>query len=75
MSLFLIYITTLQNQLAVAILLEFYTLPLYLTFMYPIVENCNTEAYRAIREIEMQEMLHFVQAANILIAIGGEVIV
>jgi len=68
-------ITNLQNQLAVAVLLEFYTLPLYLISMYSIVENCNTEAYRAIREIAMQEMLHFVQAANILIAVGGEVIV
>jgi len=68
-------ITTLQNQLANAILLEFSTLPLYLSSMYSIVENCNTEAYQAIRDIAMQEMLHFVQAANILIAVGGEVIV
>ena len=70
-------ITTLQSQLANAILLEFstYTLPLYLSSMYSVVENCNTEAYQAIRDIAMREMLHFVQAANILIAVGGEVIV
>ncbi|XP_065908873.1 uncharacterized protein [Dysidea avara] len=68
-------IITLRSQLATAILLEFFTLPLYLSSMYSIVENCNTEAYQAIREIAMQEMLHFVQAANILIAVGGEVIV
>ena len=67
--------TTLQNQLSIAILLEFSTLPLYLTSMYSIVENCNTEAYQAIREIAVQEMLHFVQAANILIAVGGKVVV
>ena len=68
-------LTALQNQLSVAILLEFSTLPLYLTSMYSIVENCNTEAYQAIREIAVQEMLHFVQAANILIAVGGKVVV
>ena len=68
-------ITTLQSQLANAILLEFSTLPLYLSSMYSIFENCNAEAYQTIRDIALQEMLHFVQAANILIAIGGEVIV
>ena len=68
-------ITTLHEQLQNAMLLEFSTLPLYLTSMYTIVENCNTEAYQAIRDIAMQEMLHFVQAGNILIAVGGEVII
>ena len=68
-------ITTLQEQLQNAMLLEFSTLPLYLTSMYTIVENCNTDAYQAIRDIAMQEMLHFVQAGNILIAVGGEVII
>ena len=68
-------ITTLHKQLQDAMLLEFATLPLYLTSMYTIVENCNTEAYQAIRDIVMQEMLHFVLAGNILIAVGGEVII
>ena len=68
-------ITTLQEQLQTAVLLEFSTLPLYLTSMYSIVENCNVDAYQTIRDIVMQEMLHFVQAANILIAVGGEVII
>ena len=68
-------ITTLREQLQNAILLEFSTLPLYLTSMYSIAENCNIEAYLAMRDIVMQEMLHFVQAANILIAVGGEVII
>jgi len=68
-------ITTLREQLQNAVLLEFSTLPLYLTSMYSIVENCNTDAYQTIRDVVMQEMLHFVQAANILIAVGGEVII
>ena len=37
------------------------------------MEDCNTEAYRLIRNIAMQEMLHFAQAANMLIAVGGNV--
>ena len=68
-------INNLREQLQNAVLLEFSTLPLYLTSMYSIVENCNTDAYQAMRDIVMQEMLHFVQAANILIAVGGEVII
>ena len=68
-------IATLREQLQNAMLLEFFTIPLYLTSMYTIVENCNTDAYQAIRDVAMQEMLHFVQAGNILIAIGGEVII
>jgi len=68
-------INNLREQLQNAVLLEFSTLPLYLTSMYSIVENCNTDAYQTIREIAIQEMLHFVQAANILIAVGGEVII
>ena len=68
-------INSLQKQLQQAIELEFYTIPLYLTSLYSIVENHNTDGYKAIREVVMQEMLHFVQAANILIAIGGKVMI
>ena len=68
-------ITTLQEQLQTAVLLEFSVLPLYLTAMYSIVENCNADSYQTIRDIVMQEMLHFVQVANILIAVGGKVII
>ena len=68
-------ISNLRKQLQNAVLLEFSTLPLYLTSMYSIVENCNTDAYQTMRGIVMQEMLHFVQASNILIAVGGEVII
>ena len=68
-------INSLQKQLQQAIELEFYTIPLYLTSLYSIIENHNTDGYKAIREVVMQEMLHFVQAANILIAIGGKVMI
>ena len=65
----------LRTQLQQAVQLEFYTIPLYVTSLYSIIENHNTDAYQAIREVVMQEMLHMVQAANILIAVGGDVII
>ena len=68
-------LTALQKQLQQAVQLEFYTIPLYITSLYSIIENHNTDAYQAIRDIVMQEMLHMVQVANILIATGGEVMI
>ena len=65
----------LQKQLQQAVQLEFYTIPLYVTSLYSIIEHHNKDAYQAIRQVVMQEMLHFVQAANILIAIGGNVMI
>ena len=64
----------LKDQLQIATELEFITLPLYLTALYSIVQDCNVEAYELIRSIVMQEMLHYAQAANILISIGGKVV-
>ena len=62
----------LHEQLLGAMQLEFYTIPVYLTSLYSIVDGCNHEIYTAIREVVMQEMMHFAQAANILIAVGGD---
>jgi peroxiredoxin len=64
----------LKDQLQIATELEFTTLPLYLTALYSIVQDCNVEAYELIRTIIMQEMLHYAQAANILISVGGKVV-
>ena len=66
---------SLKDQLQLAVQLEFATIPLYLTSLYSIVEGCNVEAYQLMRNIVIQEMLHFSQAANILIAIGGNVVI
>ena len=66
-------VENLRKQLQLAMQLEFSTLPLYLTSLYSIMEDCNTEAYQLMRNIAMQEMLHFAQAANMLIAVGGNV--
>ena len=61
----------LQDCLQDAVQLEFATIPPYLTALYSIKDGYNQEAYSLIRSIVMQEMLHMVQAANLLIAVGG----
>ena len=66
-------VNSLRGQLQLATELEFATLPVYLTSLYSIMEGCNPDAYRAIRNIVMQEMLHYAQAANLLISVGGTV--
>ena len=60
----------LQTQLQTALELEFATIPLYLTSLYSFGENCNLEADELITSVVRQEMLHFAQAANLLIATG-----
>ena len=65
------FIHTIQYCLQKAFELEFYTIPLYLTALYSIKDGYNYEAYNIIRSVVMQEMLHMLQAANILISIGG----
>ena len=62
-------------QLQLAVELEFSTLPVYLTSLYSIVQGCNKEVYDLIYSVIMQEMLHMVQAANILITVGGTPII
>ena len=61
----------LQECLQDAIQLEFATIPLYLTALYSIKDGYNQRIYSLIRSVVMQEMLHMVQAANLLIAVGG----
>ena len=65
----------LQDQLQIAVQIEFATIPLYLTSLYSIVDRCNVEIYHILRRVAMQEMLHLVQVANILIATGKKPIV
>ena len=62
----------LQLCLQKAMELEFYTIPLYLTALYSIKDGYNHEVYDLIRSIVMQEMLHMLQVANLLISIGGK---
>ena len=66
---------SLREQVQLAVELEFATIPLYLTSLYTIRDGCNTEVYRIIRGVLMQEMLHMAQSANILIALGRNPII
>ena len=64
-----------QYCLQKAVELEFYTIPLYLTALYSIKDGYNAEVKNIIRGVVMQEMLHMLQASNILISIGGTPII
>ncbi len=50
--------------------LEWATIPTSATPLYSNGEGCNPEVYELIRSVIMQEMLHMVQSANILIALN-----
>jgi hypothetical protein len=67
-------ITTVQElhrHLHAALQLEHATIPPYLTALYSIHPNTNGEAFRVLRAVVVEEMLHLTLAANILNAVGG----
>ena len=61
----------LHRHLHAAMQLEHATIPPYLTALYSIHPGTNGEAYRVIRTVVVEEMLHLTLAANILSAVGG----
>lgn len=64
-------VPVLQTQLQTAIELEWATIPLYLTSLFSIKSNENKDIASRVHSIAIQEMLHFAQAANLLISVGG----
>lgn len=64
-------IEALRDHLQAAIELEHSTIPPYLCALYSIRPGTNAEAAEIIRTVAVQEMLHFVLAANVLNAVGG----
>ena len=68
-------IEDLHCLLQTAIRLEFSTIPPYLTALFSIIDGHNREAAKLIRSVVMQEMLHMAQAANLLIATGGNPVI
>lgn len=60
---------TLTDKLQLALMLEFSTIPVYLTAMYSMQDN-STYAYRLIRSVVLEEMLHMNLVSNLLLAIG-----
>ena len=61
----------LHRHLHAALQLEHATIPPYLVALYSIHPGTNGEAYRVIRAVVVEEMLHLTLAANILNAVGG----
>eukprot|EP00750_Incisomonas_marina_P003538 INCI13196.1.p1 GENE.INCI13196.1~~INCI13196.1.p1 ORF type:complete len:555 (+),score=73.94 INCI13196.1:82-1746(+) len=59
-----------QDLLQEAIKVEHGTIPLYLTTLYSINNQSSFEA-TTLKSVVMEEMLHMVQAANVLNAVGG----
>ena len=62
----------LQAYLQVALQLEHATIPPYLTALYSMHPSTNADAYRVIRVVAVEEMLHLTLAANLLNAVGGD---
>lgn len=61
----------LRAHFQTAVELEHSTVPPYLCALYSMEAERNSFAYQAIQGVVMEEMLHMIQAANILTAIGG----
>lgn len=61
----------LRAALQTAIELEHATIPAYLCALYSLRPGRNVEVAQRIESVVMEEMLHMVQAANVLNAIGG----
>ena len=62
----------LHRHLHAAMQLEHATIPPYLTALYSIHPGTNGDAYRVIRAVVVEEMLHLTLAANIMNATGGK---
>ncbi|HEY0312906.1 MAG TPA: ferritin-like protein [Allosphingosinicella sp.] len=68
------YIQTIEElraHLQAAVELEHSTIPPYLCGLYTIRSGKNEKAAEIIRTVVVEEMLHFVLAANVLNAVGG----
>jgi hypothetical protein len=61
----------LRRHLQTAIELEHSTIPPYLCALYSMDERRNAFAHGVVQGVVMEEMLHMIQAANLLVAIGG----
>lgn len=60
-----------RAKLQTAVELELTTIPPYLMALYSIKPGKNVVASNLIRSVFMEEMLHMILAANVLVSIGG----
>jgi len=65
-------IVQLRKLLRRAILVEHTTIPPYLCALYSLQDGSNQESAEVIKSVLVEEMLHWILAANVLNAIGGE---
>ena len=63
--------TLLRTEIQKAIKLEHAVIPLYMSALMSIKPGKNTEIYKLIRTIMIEEMLHLAMTCNMLIACGG----
>ena len=61
----------LQHMLAMALQLEFSTIPVYGTALYSITDTSSL-AFQHLKSVMIEEMYHVNQAANLLVAVGGK---
>jgi hypothetical protein len=61
----------LRDTAQLALQVEFATIPVYLSGMYSISDPASA-AYQALRSVVMEEMFHVNQAANLVVALGGQ---
>jgi hypothetical protein len=61
----------LREAAQLALQVEFATIPVYLSGLYSISDTGST-AYQVLRSVAMEEMFHVNQAANLLVALGGQ---
>ena len=65
-------IDSLHEHIRIAMQIEHYTIPPYLCALYSIKDGTNREARDVIQTVVMEEMLHMVLVANLLIAVDGQ---
>lgn len=61
----------LRSAAQLALQVEFSTIPVYLSGLYSISEP-GSKAYQMLRSVVMEEMFHVNQAANLIVALGGQ---
>ncbi len=65
-------IEQLHKLLRRAALIEHTTIPPYLTALYSLKDGSNEQSANIIKGVLVEEMLHWILAANVLNAVGGE---
>jgi hypothetical protein len=61
----------LRSAAQLALQVEFSTIPVYLSGLYSITDT-GSKAYQILRSVLMEEMFHVNQAANLIVALGGQ---